>query len=200
MPFFVYTVFYNLNAVNKLIVMRIVTLTFVLMFFAASSTEIYSQRCGDGIWLSFKKQGNKFLDSSEIKMSLKTYDRRFKFYNDLNLSILQNDTICDTTTYVTYVNEIKSYITRNDSNKIYFSTACGFYRMEFTFTDPVNGDTMKIIMRKVPHDVPLKLDDIVFKKGEYEFNFYGDLSIFIFKEDKEGIYNFDFSYFRAIGR
>ncbi len=72
--------------------------------------------------------------------------------------------------------------------------------MEVTLTDLINGDTMKIIIRKVPHDVPLKLNDIVFQKGEYEFNFYGDLSIFIFKEDKDGIYNFDFSYFRAIGK
>jgi hypothetical protein len=55
---------------------------------------------------------------------------------------------------------------------------------------------MKISMLKVPHDVPLKLNNIVFKKGEYEFNFYRDLSIFIFKEDKEGVYNFDFDSFR----
>ncbi len=53
MPFFVYTVFYNINEVNKRIIMRIVKLTIFIMFFAVACANTYSQKCGDGILFSF---------------------------------------------------------------------------------------------------------------------------------------------------
>jgi hypothetical protein len=158
----------------------------------------FSQRCGDGILFNFKKEGQKFLDSSDLKISLKTFDRRFKFYKDPGHTEMLLDTLSDTAKYITYVNELNAYFSAKDSNKIYFSTLCGFFRMEFTFTDISTGDIMKLIIYKIPHDIPIKLNEIVFSRGEYEYNFNWIIDAKIFKEDKEGIHNFDFSRFRAL--
>ncbi len=175
--------------------MKKIIITVFIIISGLLCTSTYSQRCGDGIWLVFKKSGNKFLDSSDLKINLKTYDRRFKYYNAPGHTEMQLDTLKDTAAFITYVNEINANISEGDSNKIYFPTGCGFFRMEFTFTDISSGDIMKLILHKVTHDIPLKLNDIIISAGEYEFNINGILDTAIFKEDKEGVYNFGFSNF-----
>lgn len=176
--------------------MRKIILTIFIIIFGFGGTSLYSQRCGDGIWLVFKKSGNKFLDSTDIRINLKTFDRRFKYYNAPGHTEMLVDTLSDTAAYITYVDEMNAKISAVDSNKLYFPTGCGFFRMEFTFTDLVRGDIMKLIMYKVPHDMPMKLNDIVISAGVYEFNINGILDLATFKEDKNGVYNFDFSNFR----
>ncbi|MEO8512039.1 MAG: hypothetical protein ABI543_00635 [Ignavibacteria bacterium] len=178
--------------------MKTVKFTVFIVFFVALCVNAYSQRCGDGILFSFKKSGQRFLDSADLKISLKTFDRRFKYYNDPGHTEMLLDTISDTAAYVTYVNEINGYFSAKDSNKIYTPTLCGFFRMEFTFTDLITGETMKLIIHKIPHDTPINLNDIVFKKGEYEFNFNWVVDAIIFKENKKGVYSFDFSNFRSL--
>ena len=197
MPFFIYAGFNNLYAENKSTAMRKIILTIFIIIFGLGGTSLYSQRCGDGVWLSFKKTANKFLDSTDIKITLKTFDRRFKYYNAPGHTEMLIDTLSDTAAYITYVDEMNAKISVVDSNKLYFPTGCGFFRMEFTITDQVRGDTMKLIMYKVPHDMPMKLNDIVISAGVYEFNINGILDLATFKEDKNGVYNFDFSNFKV---
>jgi len=173
--------------------MKKISLILFIILTGTLSVNIFSQRCGDGIWMVFKKSGNKFYDSTDIKISLKTYDRRFKYYNAPGHTEISIDTLSDTAAYITYVNEINANILVGDSNKLYFPTGCGFFRMEFTITDLKRGADMKLIMYKVPHDIPMKLNDIVISGGVYEFNINGILDLATFKEDKNGVYNFNFS-------
>ena len=173
---------------------KIYLLAFVISF-CCISANIFSQRCGDGIWLSFNKSGNKFLDSADLKISLKTFDRRFKYYNAPGHTEMSLDTLSDTAAYITYVTEINANISASDSNKIYFPTGCGFFRMEFTLTDQKTSEVIKLIMYKVPHDIPLMLTGISLVPGVYEYNINGKPDPTVFKEDKPGVYSFDISNF-----
>lgn len=175
--------------------MKKIIITVFIIISGVLCTSTYSQRCGDGIWLVFKKSGNKFLDSTDLKINLKTYDRRFKYYNAPGHTEMSIDTLSDTAAYITYVNEINANISAVDSNKLYFPTGCGFFRMEFTFTFHERSETMKLILYKVPHDIPMKLTNIVFSEGVYKFNINGIPDKATFKEDENGVYNFDFSGF-----
>ena len=177
--------------------MKILISAAFIIFLAGFGSSTYSQRCGDGIWLHFGKSGDGSIDSAHLKVKLKTFDRRFKYYNAPGHTEPLIDTLSDTAAYVTFVNEVSAEISLGDSNRIYFPTLCGFFRMEFTFTDPLNDTSMKIYILRVPHDILLKLNNIVLANGEfvYDINWMPDSKVF--KEDKEGIYNFDISDFSS---